>query len=458
MAELNEAQKTPDDKNDFTRGSIPKKLLLFMLPVFGALVLQAMYGAVDLLVVGQFGSKEGLSGVSTGSQVLNLVTFVVSGLAMGVTIQIGHFMGQKRTDRIGQLIGGAIATFLVISVILCAIMVPFAGGIAELMQAPAEAVDETISYIRICGAGIFFIVAYNVIAAIFRGLGDSKTPLIFVAVACVVNVFGDLLFVAVFKWNVAGAALATVMAQAVSVIFSLVVMKKKDLPFNLKRQDIGFNSEARKFLNIGAPLALQELLTQISFIMLCAFVNALGLTASSGYGVASKLISFIMLIPSSLMQSMASFVSQNVSAGREDRARRAMGTGMAFGTCVGVVIVLFIWTRGYLAAQLFTRDTDVVMAGWEYLKGFAPEAIVTAFLFSFNGYFNGHDKTLFIMISGILQTFCVRLPFAYYQSIQPEASLTKIGAAAPLATVFGILLCVIYYVHITRKKQDTPSL
>jgi putative MATE family efflux protein len=453
QTEQTETRKAIDDKNNFTEGSIAKKLLLFMLPVFGALVLQAMYGAVDLMVVGQFGSKEGLSGVSTGSQVLNLVTFVVSGLAMGVTIQIGHFMGEKRTDRIGQLVGGAIAAFLVISVILCAVMVPFAQGIAKLMQAPEEAVDETTSYIRICGAGIFFIVAYNVIAAIFRGLGDSKTPLIFVGVACVVNIVGDLLFVAVFKWNVAGAALATVMAQAVSVIFSLIVMKKKNLPFSLKRQDIGFNSEMRRFFKIGAPLALQELLTQISFIMLCAFVNALGLTASSGYGVASKLISFIMLIPSSLMQSMASFVSQNVSAGREDRARRAMATGMLFGTCVGVVIVLFIWTRGYLAAQLFTKDADVVTAGWEYLKGFAPEAIATAFLFSFNGYFNGHDETLFIMVSGILQTFCVRLPFAYYQSIQPNASLTMIGAAAPIATAFGIVLCVIYYVHLLRKSR-----
>lgn len=443
-----------DDRKDFTQGSILKKLLLFMLPVLGALVLQAMYGAVDLLVVGRFGSTEGLSGVSTGSQVLNLVTFVVTGLAMGLTVQIGHYIGEKRPEKIGRLIGAAIAVFLVISVALCIVMVIFARPIAVAMQAPAEAVSETTVYIRICGAGIFFIVAYNVIAAIFRGLGDSNTPLLFVAIACAVNVAGDLLFVAGFHWNVAGAAFATVLAQAVSVVLSLVIMKRKNLPFSMKRSDFGFNSEAKRFLRIGFPLALQELLTQISFLALCAFVNALGLAASSGYGVASKVISFIMLIPSALMQSMASFISQNVAAGKEKRSRRAMVTGMLSGAFLGAIVIALIWTKGGAIAGIFTTDAQVIQNGWDYLKGFSAEAVVTAFLFSFYGYFNGHDKTMFTMIAGILQTFCVRLPYAYYQSVQPDASLTKIGSAAPIATCFGILLCLLYYLFSIRKKAS----
>lgn len=446
-----------DDKNDFTQGSILKKLLRFMLPVLGALVLQAMYGAVDLLVVGRFGSTAGLSGVSTGSQVLNLVTFVVVGLAMGVTIQIGHYMGKKHPEKIGRLVGGAVATFTVISVVLCVVMVAFAKPIAVFMQAPDEALDATVSYIRICGAGIFFIVAYNVIAAVFRGMGDSNTPLLFVAAACIVNIAGDLLFVAVFHWNASGAALATVMAQAVSVILSLFLMKKRKMPFHVTRKDIRFNDEAGRFLKIGFPLALQELLTQISFLALCAFVNALGLEASSGYGVASKVISFIMLIPSSLMQSMASFVAQNVAAGKEQRSRSAMLTGMLFGAAVGVVIFLFIQTRGYLVTGLFTTDSVVVQNGWDYLRGFSLESVVTAFLFSFYGYFNGHDKTVFIMIAGILQTFCVRLPFAYVQSIQADASLMMIGLAAPIATCFGILLCLGYFIHFTRQMKRTDQ-
>jgi putative MATE family efflux protein len=428
---------------DFTTGSIGKKLLLFMVPVLGSLVLQAMYGAVDLLVVGRFGSTAGLSGVSTGSQVLNLVTFVITGLAMGVTVAIGHALGAGRQEKIGPIMGGSIAVFGVIAVILCLIMVPFAGWIAEIMQAPAEALTLTTQYIRICGAGIFFIIAYNLISAVFRGLGDSKTPLYFVMIACCVNIAGDLLLVAVFDMDAAGAAYATVGAQAVSVVLSLIVMKKR-LPYRIGRKEIRFNHEIQAAMRIGLPLGLQELLTQISFMALCAFVNRLGLEASSGYGIASKIVSFVMLVPSSLNQSMSSFVSQNVSAGREDRARKAMFTGMGIGIVIGIVIYLGIYFRGNVLAGLFSTDQAAVQNGWDYLKGFAPEAIVTAVLFSYNGYFNGHDRTVFIMISGILQTFAVRLPLAYYESIQVNASLTKIGFAAPCATCFGIVLCVIY--------------
>ena len=227
-------EKTAEqNQSDFTHGRIAGKLLKFMIPVFGALVLQAMYGAVDLLVVGRFGSRAGLSGVSTGSNVLNLITFVITALAMGVTVVIGHDLGERKPEKISPLIGGAVLVFAGIAVVLCLIMTIWAKGIASLMMAPPEALDLTAQYIRICGAGIFFIVAYNVIAAIFRGLGDSKTPLIFVAIACVCNVVGDLLFVAVFHMNVAGAALATIMAQAISVVLSLVIMSKKVVTFSL---------------------------------------------------------------------------------------------------------------------------------------------------------------------------------------------------------------------------------
>ena len=222
------------DKTDFTQGSILKKLSLFMLPVLGALVLQAAYGAVDLLVVGHFGSTAGLSAVSTGSQLLNLVTFVVTQLAMGVTVLIARYIGEKKPQQIGAVLGGAAVVFAIMSVVLFILLVVFARPIAVLMQAPEEAIGLTASYIRICGSGIFFIVAYNLMAAIFRGLGDSKSPLLFVLVACIVNIAGDLLLVAGLKMDAAGAAAATVLAQAVSVVFAIVMLVKKDLPFTSK--------------------------------------------------------------------------------------------------------------------------------------------------------------------------------------------------------------------------------
>ena len=441
------------EKNDFTQGSILKKLAAFMLPVLGALVLQAAYGAVDLLVVGRFGSTIGLSAVSTGSQVLNLVTFVVTQLAMGVTVLIARYLGEKKPELIGSVIGGAAVVFTLLSAVLFVVMVGFARSISVLMQAPAEAVALTASYVRICGSGIFFIVAYNLLAAVFRGLGDSKSPLLFVLVACVVNIIGDLVLVAGFHLDAAGAAIATVAAQAVSVVCAVVILLKKKLPFTIRKSDFRLNLQSRKFLSIGLPLALQEFLTQLSFLALCAFVNRLGLEASSGYGVACKIVNFAMLIPSSLMQSMASFVSQNMGAGNPKRAKKAMFTGIGIGLAFGCAMFALVFFRGDLLSNVFTTDAAVIQNAFAYLKGFAPETLATAVLFSMVGYFNGSDKTVWVMVQGLVQTLLVRLPMAYIMSIQPNANLTMIGLAAPTSTVVGIVLNVCFFLALERRSK-----
>jgi len=441
------------EKNDFTQGSILKKLAAFMLPILGALVLQAAYGAVDLLVVGRFGSTIGLSAVSTGSQVLNLVTFVVTQLAMGVTVLIARYLGEKKPELIGSVIGGAAVVFTLLSAVLFVVMVGFARSISVLMQAPAEAVALTASYVRICGSGIFFIVAYNLLAAVFRGLGDSKSPLLFVLVACVVNIIGDLVLVAGFHLDAAGAAIATVAAQAVSVVCAVVILLKKKLPFTIRKSDFRLNLQSRKFLSIGLPLALQEFLTQLSFLALCAFVNRLGLEASSGYGVACKIVNFAMLIPSSLMQSMASFVSQNMGAGNPKRAKKAMFTGIGIGLAFGCAMFALVFFRGDLLSNVFTTDAAVIQNAFAYLKGFAPETLATAVLFSMVGYFNGSDKTVWVMVQGLVQTLLVRLPMAYIMSIQPNASLTMIGLAAPTSTVVGIVLNVCFFLALERRSK-----
>lgn len=442
-----------NDKADFTQGNILKKLVAFMMPILGALILQGAYGAVDLLVVGRFGSTSGLSAVSTGSQVLNLVTFVVIQFAMGITVLIARYLGEKRPERIGAVIGGGAVVFTMMSVALFIAMVGFARPISVLMQAPAEAVDLTASYVRICGAGIFFIVAYNLLSAIFRGLGDSKSPLLFVLVACIVNIIGDLVLVAGLHMDAAGAAIATVTAQALSVVFAVMLLLKKDLPFAITKKDFRLNPQCRKFLKIGLPLALQEFLTQISFLALCAFVNRLGLEASSGYGVACKIVNFAMLVPSSLMQSMASFVSQNIGAGKKKRAKQSMFTGIGVGLAVGCVVFVLVLFKGDVLSSVFSTDAAVIQNGFAYLKGFAPETLVTAILFSMVGYFNGNNKTVWVMTQGLIQTLLVRLPLAYFMSIQPNASLTKIGLAAPVATTVGIFLNVGFFIYLNRAEQ-----
>ena len=442
-----------NDQSDFTQGSILKKLVTFMMPVLGALILQAAYGAVDLLVVGRFGSTSGLSAVSTGSQVLNLVTFVVIQTAMGITVLIARYLGEKKPEQIGSVIGGSAIVFTIISVVLFVVMVGFARPISILMQAPTEAVDLTTTYVRICGAGIFFIVAYNLLSAIFRGLGDSKSPLLYVLVACIINIFGDLALVAGLHMDAAGAAIATVAAQACSVVFAVILLMKKQLPFEITKKDFRLNIQCQRFLEIGLPLALQEFLTQISFLALCAFVNRLGLEASSGYGVACKIVNFAMLVPSALMQSMASFVSQNVGAGKLKRARQSMFTGIGVGLVVGCFVFALVMLKGDVLTGFFSTDEAVIQNGFAYLKGFAPETIVTAVLFSMIGYFNGNNKTVWVMTQGLIQTLLIRLPFAYIMSIQPNASLTMIGLAAPVSTMVGIILNVGFFTWISNRKH-----
>ena len=442
------------EKSDFTQGSILNKLIPFMIPILGALILQAAYGAVDLLVVGQFGTTAGLSAVSTGSQILNLVTFVITQFAMGITVLIARYIGEKSEGQIGELLGGAVTIFAMICVLLFVVMVFFARPLVILMQAPKEAVSLTGTYVRICGSGIIFIVAYNVLAAIFRGFGDSRSPLLFVAVACFVNVIGDLILVAGLHLDAAGAAIATVAAQAVSVALALIILKKKRYGFQIRRQDFRLNRQCKRLVRVGVPLALQEFLTQMSFLALCAFVNRLGLEASSGYGVACKVVNFAMLVPSALMQSMASFVSQNVGAGKHRRARKSMLTGMGVGLVVGVVVFIVVWIFGDTLTSLFTKNEAVIRKGAQYLRGFAPETIVTAVLFSLVGFFNGYEKTVWVMIQGLTQTLLVRLPFAYVMSIQPHASLTRIGLAAPVATCFGIMLNIIFYLVFSRSHKN----
>lgn len=441
-----------DNKQDFTQGSIFRKMVQFMLPILAALILQAMYGAVDLLIVGHFGTTAGISGVSTGSSIMNLFTFVLCSLASGVTILISRYLGEKKHERIGKLIGNAIAFFIAFALVFTIVLIVFARPIAVLMQAPEEALDLTVQYIRICGAGFIFVVFYNLISSIFRGLGDSNLPLLFVAIACVVNIVGDLLLVAVLGLNVAGAALATIAAQAVSVLLSLWIIRKKEFPFEFSMKEIRFGNEVKAVLAIGMPLALQECLTNVSFLALCAFINRLGLDASSGYGVAQKIQSFVLLIPSSIMQCMASFVAQNVGAGKEDRAKKGMYYGMAIGAGIGVFIAAMAFFKGDLLASVFSNDEKVILSAFEYLRGFALEAIVTSVLFSFLGYFNGHSKSVFVMVQGLIQSFLIRLPMSYIMSIRPDASLTGIGLAAPTATIAGIVMCFIYYKKMQKKE------
>mgnify|MGYP004681548709 FL=1 len=436
----------------FTEGKILQPLILFALPVLFALFLQAMYGAVDLLIVGKFASSADVSAVSTGSQIMMTLTNLVSSFAMGTTILLGQQIGSGKREEGGKTIGTAIILFAVIAVIMTVILVVFAPQVSSIMNAPAEAFDKTVSYVRICGAGMLVIITYNLIGCVFRGLGDSQTPLLTVAIACVCNILGDLLLCAGFHMGTAGAAFATVFAQIISVVVSWFFIRKKELPFTMSRKDIRIRKDLlKKMAGLGAPIALQDILVGISFLIILAIVNSMGVVASAGVGVAEKVCAFIMLISSAFMQSISAFVAQNYGAGEMIRAKKALHYGTLVSLAIGVGMFFLSFFHGDLLAGIFSSDSEVIVAAADYLKAYAIDCIFTAVFFCYIGFYNGIGMTKFVMIQGILGAFCVRVPVSYFMSIQPNPSLFHIGLATPMSSVLQLVLCLAGMVYVNKK-------
>lgn len=415
-----------DKENQFITGKILAPLLKFALPILLALFLQSMYGAVDLLIVGQFGQPADVSAVSTGSQIMMTLTNLMVGLAMGTTIFLGQKIGEGKKEYGGAIVGASICLFLFAGILLTLLIPLGAGVLARVMHAPEEAFELTVSYIRICGAGSAVIIAYNLIGSIFRGMGDSKTPLITVAIACFCNILGDLLLVGLFHMGTAGAALATVFAQAVSVVISLL---------------------------LGFPIALQDLLVGISFLILLAIVNSLGLTASAGVGVAEKVCGFIMLVPSAFMQAMSAFVAQNWGAEKYDRAKKSLVQVISVSLIFAVAMFYLSFFHGDLLSGIFSKDARIISASFDYLRAYAIDCLLTCFLFCFIGFFTGTGETNFVMVQGLVGAFCVRIPVSFFMSRQTPVSLFHVGLATPCSTIVQIILCLAWMQVLNRKLK-----
>ncbi len=440
-------------ENNFTEGPILVPLLKFAFPVLLALILQAMYGAVDLLVVGKFGTSADVSAVSTGSQLMTTVTGVIASFSMGTTILLGQQIGQGYGKQGGKIVGVSIALFFVGGCVITAFLTLGSSILADVMHAPEEAFGKTVNYIAICGVGAIIIIFYNLIGAIFRGIGDSKTPLITVAIACVVNIIGDLVLVAGFGMGTEGAAIATVAAQAVSVVISLLMIRKKELSFTFERKDICFDAAiVKKIVLIGAPVSLQELLVGISFLVIAAIVNTLGVIPSAGVGVAEKVCIFIMLVPSAFMQSLAAFVSQNYGAGKYERTYQTLRIAIGLSLAAGVIMFFISFFYGDVLSGIFSKDQEVIAAAAEYLKAYAIDCLFTAFLFCFVGFYNGIGKTGFVMIEGICGAFLIRVPLSFLFGSMAPVSLFRIGFAIPCSTVVQITLCIGYLLYIRKKS------
>lgn len=431
---------------NLTEGKVLPTLIKFAIPFLFANLLQSLYGAVDLLVVGQFAESAGVSAVATGSQIMQTITGVVIGLTTGGTVLIGQYIGAQKEEDAAETIGTMIVLFAAIGIMLTLVMTIFARPVSILMHAPTEALQQTIHYVFLCSCGTIFIVGYNMVSGILRGIGDSQTPLYFVFIACVSNIILDLLLVAGFNMGAAGAAIATTLSQAISLILAVIYLSKKGFKFKFTKKHIKFHKKKSiRVMKLGMPIALQDALINISFLVITVIVNSMGLIASAALGVTERIIVFAMLPPMAFSAAIATMTAQNIGAQKAERAKKCLKDGIFISFITGTVICILCQIVPETFAGFFSKDTEVIQSAALYLKSYSVDCIMVAFIFCFNGFFNGCGKSFFSMAHSIAAAFIFRIPVSFLFSKMAQVTMFHMGIASPLASFFSIICCIIYY-------------
>lgn len=440
---------------DLTQGSVPKVLLRFAMPFLIANVLQALYGGADLFVVGQYDDAASVAGVAIGSQVMQTITGIILGLTTGTTILIAMGTGAKDDRKVAATIGTSVYFFTVTGIILTLVMVLFHRPIAALMHTPEEAMADTLHYILICSAGIPFIMGYNVVCGILRGLGDSKSPLYFVGLACIINIGADFLLVGGFGMRAAGAAIATVLSQGISFLTALWFLHRRGFHFEFTRRDIRFHKDlSRRIVTLGAPIALQDALINVSFLIITVIVNQMGVIASASLGVVEKIIIFAMLPPTAMAAAVATMTAQNYGAGLIHRMSRCLYSGIGISLVFGVSVCVYSQFLPETLTGIFTNDPAVIEMAAGYLRGYSIDCVMVSFVFCINSYFSGQGNSWFPMIHSMIATFLFRIPLSYLCGQLDPTDLVLMGYAPPLSTLVSLLICFWYLRKNKRKLQE----
>ena len=437
-----------------TEGSVMKNVLGFSLPYLLSYFLQTLYGMADLFIIGQFAGVESTTAVSIGSQVMHMLTVMIVGLAMGATVSIARDVGGGQKEAAAEHMGNTITLFVGVSLVLTAVLLLFTGPITSVMSTPAEAVAGTKTYLTICILGIPFITAYNIISAIFRGLGDSKSPMYFIAVACGANILLDYLFMGALHMGPAGAALGTTLSQTLSVVVSLIVMVRRGTGIPLKVSNLCPKKEVMgQILRIGIPVALQDGFIQISFLTITIIANRRGLTDAAAVGIVEKIMSFMFLVPSSMLSTVSALGAQNLGAGKPERAKRTLGYAICIATGFGLITAAVVQVAADGIVGLFTTDALVAAAGGQYLRGYIWDSFLGGIQFSFSGYFCALGRSGLSFLHNFLSILLVRVPGAYLTSAMFPDNLLPMGLASAAGSLFSSLVCVGAYLWISRRKK-----
>ncbi len=444
-------------EKNLTQGSIFKNIVQFSFPFLLSYFLQTLYGMADLFIAGQFNGAEVISAVSIGSQVMHMFTVMIVGLAMGSGVLIGQAVGARDSKKTANVIGNTIILFLFLSVILTVLLFILVKPIVNAVSTPSESIEQTVDYLRICFLGIPFIIAYNLVASIYRGMGNSKSPMIFVAIACVINIILDFIFMGVFEMKASGAAFATVIAQAISVIISFFAMFKGKNGLKLKKDDFKINKNiVTDVLKIGLPVACQDGFIQISFLVITTIANRRGVEVAAAVGIVEKIITFLFLIPSSMLSTISAISAQNIGAGKKERAVKTLFEGTAIALGIGMIFAVIFQFVSYPVLKTFTKDTEVIKLGVQYLRTYVIDCVFASVHFCFSGYFVALGKSLISFVHNCISIIFFRIPGAYLAAkVWPE-TLTPMGLAAPIGSLVSALICVFaFFVIENRAKKSS---
>ena len=441
-------------ERDLTTGSVFKTVIYFSLPYLLSYFLQTLYGMADLFIVGQFGGVSSTTAVSIGSQIMHMLTVMIVGLAMGATVMIGRCIGAKDYKKASETIGNTATMFMGIAIILMIVLLAAVRPIVSVMSTPAEAVEGTIRYLTICFIGIPFITAYNIISAIFRGIGDSKSPMYFIAVACAANIGLDYLFIGVMGLDAAGAALGTTIAQAVSVIVSLTVVIKKGTGIKLRKSDLRPKRHTMKnILKVGVPVALQDGFIQISFIAITIFANQRGLNDAAAVGIVEKLIGILFLVPSSLLSTVSALSAQNLGAGKPERARQTLRYAICITFSFGLIIAIAMQFAAGAAVSLFTDEAEVVRLGTQYMKSYVLDCMIAGIHFCCSGFFCACGLSGLSFLHNCISIVVARIPLAWLACRYFPETLYPMGLAAPIGSLISVAICLIALRWIRRHPE-----
>lgn len=441
-------------EKDLTTGSVLKNIVFFSLPYLLSYFLQTLYGMADLFIIGQFDGVASITAVSVGSQVMHMLTVMIVGLAMGATVTIGKAVGGKQMDQASLAVGNTVTLFMGVAGTVMIVLLLLVKPIVAVMSTPTAAVSGTITYLTICFIGIPFITAYNIISSIFRGLGDSKSPMYFIIVACGANILLDYLFIGGLHMGAAGAALGTTLSQTISVIVALCVIRKKQTGIRLQKNDFKLQGQTMgQILQIGIPVALQDGFIQIAFIVITIIANRRGLNEAAAVGIVEKIIGVVFLVPSTMLSTVSALSAQNIGAGKHDRATGTLRYALLITVGYGIVVAIVMQFVSYQVVGLFTDDTVVVRLGDQYLRSYIWDTIFAGIHFSFSGYFCAYGLSAISFIHNVLSILCVRIPGAYLASVYYPDTLYPMGLAAPGGSLLSVLICVIAFVVMKKRRH-----